>query len=99
MKRCMCGHALCEHDGACEVGSCACESFAVALVSAPAPEIVVREVSSGGLPAYMADGPDGHYSLLMRGTREQAARDGLDYFLRTRKYAPEFGRWVVRGLS
>lgn len=59
--------------------------------------ITVRSFQSSihNCTLYMADGPDGHLSLLARTTAEFAERDGEEYFLRTRTRDAD-GRWVIR---
>lgn len=47
-------------------------------------------------PMYMADGPDGHLSLVARTTEEAATRDGEAYFLATREFVD--GKWRIAGL-
>lgn len=47
-----------------------------------------------GLTLYVADGPDGHTWLLKRTTEADALRDGLAYFMATRKLDAS-GRWVT----
>lgn len=59
----------------------------------PLPTITVRYLESSG--NYVADGPDGHVGLISRISEEAARRDGLAYFLQTRKVG-EDGRWVAR---
>jgi len=58
--------------------------------------INVRPAIDSGLVIYVADGPDGHLSLLARGSEAEAVRDGLEYFLRTREYSTASKRWVIR---
>lgn len=63
--------------------------------SGPVPVVEARQlVTADRRIIWMADGPDGHSSLLSRGSKEQAERDGLEYFLRTRERRG--GEWVIR---
>ena len=58
--------------------------------------ITARPITTlAGEQAYMADGPDGHTSLLLRLTPELCVSDGEAYFLRTRVQRPD-GKWVFR---
>jgi len=61
----------------------------------PRPTITARQINHSEYGTmYMADGPDNHLSLLLRGTPEAAIKDGTEYFLESREYVG--GRWRIK---